>query len=680
MAYSFTRDEKATGFSSIYASNYTDAPDYLSNSFYVAAGLWNKASGLLTASWYGADKDVYSLGTLGAGTYSVTASNSYWFYGSGYSNYVNPTVTIYNSAGQVVTGGFTSTAVFTVNSNSNYYVEIKGSAWASSQYEFYYTFTPPTNYPANSGSLAISGTPVVGSVLSLSGTFSDLNGLTIAKATNGYGYTWYASGNGINWAPVGYSSTYQVKAADAGKFIDCLVSFTDDAGYYETVSPAHVNILVTDTTPPTLAITSNRSSLTAGQTATITFALSESSTDFAVGDITASGGTLSNFSGSGITYTAIFTPAANSTTAGVVSVASNRFSDAAGNFNSDGSDRDNSFALSINTVVGPTVGHDYLAGTAGNDSINALAGNDTIDGGEGNDTLIGGLGVDTFNITTGTDQVMDLGAGGADVLLVSSSAIVNATLTAAWSATAATSNSGAANLSSAGFSLNLSAVSSGSIGFSVTNTGKATSFTGSNLADSLAGGIGNDTLAGSGGTDRLSGGLGNDSINAGAGADTVMGGRGADGLAGGTGSDTFIFSEGDTGQATGTDTMLDFAKGAVNTGDRIDYAVDLVVGGSSGTATINEALINQTTGIATFAAKSGATLLDALADIAARFTKAGNAAGEIALFRVGGKGNHYLFISDGAAGVTANDVVIQLVGVTSVVSIDLTGGDLTITG
>jgi Ca2+-binding RTX toxin-like protein len=428
-------------------------------------------------------------------------------------------------------------------------------------------------------------------------------------------------------------------------------------------------------------------------------------------------------------------------------------------------------------VVVGNVAANKIDGENGNDSINALAGNDTIDGGGGNDTLSGGLGVDTFNITAGTDRVMDLGAGGADVLSVSSGATVNATVAATWTATTASSNSGTANLTSAGFAVNLSAVVSGGVGFSITNTGKAASFTGSGFADSLTGGAGNDTLIGGGGmdtltggagndamtggaagdrfvllgsdtvvdfnstdsdtvditgvaakaivtfttvtgsldlsgsttaaafrataatsgasiiggsgadsliggigSDSLSGGLGNDTITAGAGADTITGGRGMDSLTGGAGSDTFVFAAGQTGQATGSDTVSDFAKGAVNTGDRIDYGVDLIIGGSSSTATANEAFINLSTGVATFAAKSGNSLADALADIATRFTAAGDAAGEFALFRVGGKGNHYLFISDGVAGVTANDVVVQLVGLTSISGIDLTNGNLTITG
>jgi Ca2+-binding RTX toxin-like protein len=295
---------------------------------------------------------------------------------------------------------------------------------------------------------------------------------------------------------------------------------------------------------------------------------------------------------------------------------------------------------------------DSLTGGTGNDTLNGGGGMDTLTGGSGNDSMTGGAAANRF-VLQGSDTVTDFNSTQSDVVVTVGLAAKDIV-----AFTAVT----------------------GSLDFSGSTTTAAFRATAVAAGASIVGGGGVDTLSGGNGSDSLSGGLGNDSINAGVGADTVTGGRGADILIGGTGSDTFVFSEGDTGQATGTDTMLDFAKGAVNTGDRIDYAVDLVIGGSSGTATINEALINQTTGIATFAAKSGATLLDALADIAARFTKAGNAAGEIALFRVGGKGNHYLFISDGAAGVTANDVVIQLVGVTSVVSIDLTGGDLTITG
>jgi len=102
---------------------------------------------------------------------------------------------------------------------------------------------------------------------------------------------------------------------------------------------------VGDTVPPTVAITSSKSALKAGETATITFTLSEPATDFAQSGVTATGGTLSGFTGSGTNYTAIFTPSVNSTANGVVSVASDKFSDAAGNFNKDGADANNTVTI-----------------------------------------------------------------------------------------------------------------------------------------------------------------------------------------------------------------------------------------------------------------------------------------------------------------------------------------------
>ena len=113
-------------------------------------------------------------------------------------------------------------------------------------------------------------------------------------------------------------------------------------------------VSLVDTAAPTISLTSSVTALLKSETATITFTLSESSTDFNVGDITATGGTLSNFAGSGTTYTALFTPTANSTTSGVVRVASGVFSDAAGNVNADGLDANNTITLSVDTVA-PTI-------------------------------------------------------------------------------------------------------------------------------------------------------------------------------------------------------------------------------------------------------------------------------------------------------------------------------------
>ena len=116
--------------------------------------------------------------------------------------------------------------------------------------------------------------------------------------------------------------------------------FSDAAGNSNADGSEANNTLTlsVDTVRPTIAITSGAAALAKGETTTVTFTLSESSTDFVEGDISVSGGTLSSFSGSGTTYTATFTPTDISTTNGVISVASTKFSDAAGNTNADGSD------------------------------------------------------------------------------------------------------------------------------------------------------------------------------------------------------------------------------------------------------------------------------------------------------------------------------------------------------
>ena len=108
-----------------------------------------------------------------------------------------------------------------------------------------------------------------------------------------------------------------------------------------------------DNTIPTIAISSSDTDLASGETAIITFDLSEDVSDFVVGDITVTGGTLSDFTAvSASNYTAIYT--ANAPT-GSVSVASGAFSDAAGNSNTDGADANNSVAQTQDSVPIPTL-------------------------------------------------------------------------------------------------------------------------------------------------------------------------------------------------------------------------------------------------------------------------------------------------------------------------------------
>ena len=63
------------------------------------------------------------------------------------------------------------------------------------------------------------------------------------------------------------------------------------------------------------------------------------------------GGTLSNFSGSGSTYSATFTPTDNSTSDGIIHVANNAFTCSANNNNQDEKDTNNTVTLTINNIT-----------------------------------------------------------------------------------------------------------------------------------------------------------------------------------------------------------------------------------------------------------------------------------------------------------------------------------------
>ena len=269
--------------------------------------------------------------------------------------------------------------------------------------------------------------------------------------------------------------------------------------------------------------------------------------------------------------------------------------------------------------------NDTLAGNSGADLIVGGEGNDTLNGQVGADTLQGGTGNDTY-VTDALDTIIEAANAGTDT--------VKSTAT-----------------------------------FSLRN----------NLENLILLGTGNLNGTGNGLNNAITGNFGNNSLNGAAGADILIGSKGRDTLRGGTESDSFRFKTGDTGQTAATmDRIVDFAKGAAGVGDEFDFVTALRSGGSATTATASQAAINQATGVATFATGSGTSYADALRDIAARIDAIGNHSGDFALFRVNNTGAYHMFVSDGAAGVGPNDVLVQLTNITSIGSINLTGGDLTI--
>lgn len=283
-----------------------------------------------------------------------------------------------------------------------------------------------------------------------------------------------------------------------------------------------------DTTPPTISISSNDGTLTVGETATISFTLSEASTNFALADVTASGGTLSNFSGSGTSYTALFTPTTNSTTNGVVSVSSNKFSDAAGNNNADESDANNTVTMAVNNVI--VANHAPIA------KLIAKAASAT----EGK--------AFSYTLAKGTFSDPDKG----DVLTYS----FNGPDWLSFDATKGklTGTLGYAVADTTSVTVTYNATDKAGLMASTTltiNLKNTATIKGTAKAETLIAGSGADKITGLAGSDTISGGAGNDNISGGAGNDTLTGGEG---------SDYFLFDFA-ANASSNLDTIIDFVSG-----------------------------------------------------------------------------------------------------------------------
>ena len=141
--------------------------------------------------------------------------------------------------------------------------------------------------------------------------------------------------------------TPDVESTDNGTVTVAAGSFSNSAGTTNDSSASlSMGVDTRDQVSPVLEISADDEELTAGETATLRFTLSEASSDFTAEDVAVSGGELSGFSGSGTDYSASFTPAENSTDEGVITVVRGAFRDAAGNINAERT----SISLEVNTV------------------------------------------------------------------------------------------------------------------------------------------------------------------------------------------------------------------------------------------------------------------------------------------------------------------------------------------
>jgi len=348
-------------------------------------------------------------------------------------------------------------------------------------------------------------------------------------------------------------------------------------------------------------------------------------------------------------------------------------------------------------------GNDSLTGNAGTDSLVGGAGIDVLNGGEGADTLNGGAGNDTITLTestaaadlvrvgsvvgtssdsarvavtgnnndTGQDTITGFDIN-VDTIIVTSSAVVNyvhGTDNVMGTATGDVNDGTVGSFTAGTLVLNLDktlgvlGADAGDIALtfsSVSNAGVAVSAPtaaqlGARLQYNLTGTAAATTITG------------------GALADTITGGAGADSLTGGAGVDTFVFTPGDSGTPTTTnfDIITDYRAGGDSV---IDFAANIVVGTQTNAAGAGVATVAGS-GLLSF---NGADTTFAQHLVAAEAALSGGAANRAVVWQEGG--NAYVFVTDGAAGVGANDVLIQLTGVTLAGGFTFAGGNITAIG
>ncbi len=179
----------------------------------------------------------------------------------------------------------------------------------------------------------------------------------------------------------------------------------------------------------------------------------------------------------------------------------------------------------------PNPGNDTLDGDAGNDTLDGGGGDDDLQGGRGADRLIGGLGNNSLDGGGDTGDIADYGwtTGGVIADLLQGYA------------------------SGEGFADLLIGI------LGLTGGNGNDTLLGSDEANRLAGGLGDDLLLGNGANDYLTGGSGVDSLDGGSGNDTLAGGALGDSLLGGIGIDRLIGGAGNNTLDGGGDSPYDTA-------------------------------------------------------------------------------------------------------------------------
>jgi Ca2+-binding RTX toxin-like protein len=292
-------------------------------------------------------------------------------------------------------------------------------------------------------------------------------------------------------------------------------------------------------------------------------------------------------------------------------------------------------------------GSDTLVAFGGSDSLTGGSGNDSLDGGAGADTMAGGIGDDTYVVDNAGDVVTEAPGEGTDTV---QTALGSCSLT-----------TDVENLTYTG-------------GGGFAGTGNAS-------ANSIVGGVGNDTLDGMGGNDTLAGGAGNDTYlvdtvgdvvteAAGAGTDTIQTSLSSYSLSALANIENLTFTSVGNFSATGNGAANVLTGGAGN--DTLDGGAGndtLVGGGGDDSFVVNSAgdVVTEAAGgdIDTILTSTNSYSLAALLNVenlsytgSGNFSGIGNGSGNVL---TSGAGNDNLDGGAGAdtmAGGTGNDTYL----------------------
>ena len=223
-----------------------------------------------------------------------------------------------------------------------------------------------------------------------------------------------------------------------------------------------------------------------------------------------------------------------------------------------------------NDVVIGGDGNDRLEGRSGNDRLFGGNDNDSLYGGDGNDVLDGGLGFDLINGGAGTDTTSFLFYNGAVKANLATGAVLFVGSASLADRLVSIENiyTGAGNDKIRGSNV-ANVIKSGDGNDVIIGDDGNDRLEGRAGNDRLFGGSDNDRLYGGDGNDILSAGDGNDALNGGEGNDRLLGGAGADRLIGGRGNDTFFFKLDDDSTSLAQDTIFGFEGAGQRGGDRI---------------------------------------------------------------------------------------------------------------